>query len=121
MKNIKINNLVVNSLPITIAKNKNPNAFPVIIATEENSIETSCPKLELEINPPTIARIISPITSSITAAPRITLDSIAFSLFNSDRTLAVIPTLVAVKVAPIVNAVRKRLDSDEIKPKSPNK
>ena len=70
------------------------------------------PEAVVAITPLMTARIISPITSSITAALRITLASIVLSLFNSDKTLAVIPTLVAVRVAPIVNATKNNLDSE---------
>jgi hypothetical protein len=50
--------------------------------------------------PLTAARMISPRTSSMTAAPRMILASSLEDSFRSRRTRAVMPTLVAVRTAP---------------------
>ena len=88
-----------------------PIAFKAINPIEEISIEAPPPTLAEAISALTTANIISPMTSSITAAPNIILASTVLSLLSSDNTLAVIPTLVAVNVAQIVSAVRKNLVS----------
>src|SRR5205814_710447 len=56
-------------------------------------------------SPETTPRITSPMTSSMTAAPRITRASRLCSTWRSLRTRAVIPTEVAVRVAPTKMAV----------------
>ena len=52
----------------------------------------------------TTAKIISPRTSSNMAAPKIVFASRVFNCFISDKTRAVMPILVADKVAPTNNA-----------------
>jgi hypothetical protein len=56
------------------------------------------------VRPETTARMTRPITSSMTAAPRIIWLSGSWRRFKSDSTRAVIPTLVAVSVAPATTA-----------------
>ncbi len=58
--------------------------------------------------PVTTLRITSPSTSSITAAPMMILASGVFIRPKSDRTRAVIPTDVAVSVAPMKMAAVTR-------------
>ena len=55
----------------------------------------------------TRARTTRPITSSITAAPRTTMPALDWSRPSSPRTAAVIPTLVAVRMAPTNKAARR--------------
>jgi hypothetical protein len=52
----------------------------------------------------TTVRMTRPITSSATAAPRTVLASTEASARRSPKTLAVIPTLVAVRAAPMNRA-----------------
>ncbi len=59
------------------------------------------PVLAAPMTPETTERITRPSTSSITAAPRMILDSRAESLPRSASTRAVMPTLVAARVAPM--------------------
>ena len=101
-------------MPSIIAINRNPIALAEIIPTVNNSTEALPPEFVEVISALTTAKIINPQTSSITAAPKMILDSILFNFFNSDKTLAVIPTLVAVRVAPMVKAASNK-DVSEVK------
>ena len=69
------------NLPTSKVPARNPNAMPVVFATP--TTVTSCPC----VKPTTTARITSPITSSMTAAPRMISLSGSFSRLRSDRTV----------------------------------
>ena len=58
------------------------------------------PWLAAWMTPATTASTIKPSTSSITAAPRMIRPSVLVVRLRSERTRAVIPTLVAHSVAP---------------------
>src|SRR5581483_8206750 len=84
--------------PSASAPPKNASAVTRTFATPPTS--SVVPRSAASMAPPTIARITSPSTSSITAAPRMTRASAERDLPRSLNTRAVMPTLVAVRVAP---------------------
>ncbi|CZR22379.1 Uncharacterised protein [Legionella pneumophila] len=81
--------------PINKVPMKNSRAKMIIFIT---TMMLTAPLITILL---TTAKIIRPKISSKVAAPRIVLASRVLSLFISLRTLAVIPMLVALKVAPI--------------------
>ena len=113
-KNPKI--LGATILPKNIETARNPKAFTVIRAIE---LKVICPtpaapgSKELTM-PLTTPRIISPSTSSIMAAVRTILASFVWSRSRSARTLAVIPTLVAVNVAPVTIATSPTIPASRL-------
>ena len=81
-------------LPSTRVRIRNPKASPVVLVTLPTV--TAWPPAK----PLTTAKIISPNTSSMTAAPKTIWLSVSWRRPRSESTRAVIPTLVAVSVAP---------------------
>jgi hypothetical protein len=77
---------------------RNPPAFRVIAACVQ--IPGAIPSSAARITPETEARMTRPRTSSITAAPKMIRASFSRDLPMSWSTRAVIPTLVAHRVAP---------------------
>src|ERR1051325_6752404 len=84
--------------PSASAPPRNTAAFATISPTLPKAI--GVPALAAAMTPLSTARMTSPNTSSTTAAPRITRASGVVLLPRSCSTRAVIPTLVAVRVAP---------------------
>ena len=89
----------VSGLNKKTAINRNPTAFAITKPTSEISTEPFSAMAD------TTERIISPITSSNTAAPKMIFASLVLSFPRSLNTRAVIPTDVAVSVAPKNKAV----------------
>ena len=85
-------------LPRKITATKNPIA--ILASFTMSNIISSEPADFASTIEVTIAKISKPRSSSITAAPRIIFPSEELIFFKSFNTLAVIPTLVAVRVAP---------------------
>ena len=85
-------------VPTSMTASRKPNAIPVVAAIRRKV--TFSPRTR----PVTTVKITSPRMSSITAAPRMICPSTSRSRPRSDSTRAVIPTLVAVKVAPAMIA-----------------
>ena len=81
-------------VPRTTASTRKPTANRKILPTERT------PSAAPPTIPDTTARITIPSTSSITAAPMMILASGVCIRFKSDSTRAVMPTEVAVRVAP---------------------
>jgi hypothetical protein len=86
--------------PSTMATARNTIAFVDSKATEASETAPVC------AIPVTTARITRPRMSSTTAAPRTTSAAASLSRPRSARTLAVMPTLVAVSVAPTKTDMR---------------
>ncbi len=84
--------------PTTTATARNSTALPITHSTETGSKAT--PRSAASMMPATTASTIRPITSSITAAPRMIRPSLLAARPRSVSTRAVMPTLVAVSVAP---------------------
>ena len=83
-----------NRVPRTTASTRNPTANKKILPTER------MPSAAPPTMPDTTARITIPRTSSITAAPMMMRASGVCIRFRSESTRAVMPTEVAVRVAP---------------------
>ncbi len=85
-------------IPIATARTMKTRAFVRIspMVVKENAPVWTSPVM--------MARITSPRMSSRTAAPRTTREAASWRRPRSERTRAVIPTLVAVRVAPMKTA-----------------
>ena len=86
------------SQPMSNTAIKKPKAFAVTIVTPS---QVTFSPLEM---PPTMVKMMRPIMSSMTAAPRTIRLSGSDNRPRSARTRAVMPTLVAVKAAPATMA-----------------
>ena len=85
-------------LPMMVKPSQNPIALTISNATDPPDTEPSASM------PTTTATRTIPNTSSTTAAARIITPSIESNLLISPRTRAVIPTEVAVRIAPTKSA-----------------
>ena len=99
-KNLKI--VGDNFLPITTEAKRKAKAFAAIIPTSPPLMFPVPPSI-----PATTVKIIKPNISSTTAAPIIVFASFVFKAPKSAKTLAVIPTDVAVIAAPTNRAFSK--------------
>ena len=90
--------VLASTIPTIIKPNQNPSAFPAITVT---SVKVTLP---VALIPTTIVSTRIPNTSSTTAAARTVTPSGLAITFRSLSTLAVIPTEVAVSIAPMNNA-----------------
>ena len=104
MREARLNACRDSQPPATTAAPRNSTDLPTMSPTVIGS--NAAPRSAASMMPATTASTISPMTSSITAAPRMIRPSLLAVRPRSASTRAVMPTLVAVRVAPTNQWVR---------------